>query len=167
MCVGREIDHRRSQRVMIQTNKLEPRHSVVEPVERDDIARHRALATLLVLSVSDAAEVLLRDWPTPTSKTRLSAIEACLAVIRGEKPPRVAPSIHRRDQGREDPARRTNLDRCRQAEPRPGNSISSLTCSCRSPRARFSSPDAELELLRQSLDPNRHNVGRCACRAEG
>jgi hypothetical protein len=44
----------------------------------------------VVLSVSDAAEVLLRDWPTPASKTRLAAIEACLAVIRGEKPPRVA-----------------------------------------------------------------------------
>ncbi|WP_342586990.1 DUF982 domain-containing protein [Mesorhizobium temperatum] len=44
----------------------------------------------VVVSVSDAAEVLLRDWPTPASKTRLAAIEACLAVIRGEKPPRVA-----------------------------------------------------------------------------
>ncbi|TIU88200.1 MAG: DUF982 domain-containing protein, partial [Mesorhizobium sp.] len=33
----------------------------------------------VVLSVSDAAEVLLRDWPTPASKTRLAAIEACLA----------------------------------------------------------------------------------------
>ncbi|MER8524191.1 DUF982 domain-containing protein [Mesorhizobium sp. M0598] len=44
----------------------------------------------VVASVSDAAEVLLRDWPTPEGKSRLAAIEACLAVIRGEKPPRIA-----------------------------------------------------------------------------
>ncbi|RWO84984.1 MAG: DUF982 domain-containing protein [Mesorhizobium sp.] len=44
----------------------------------------------VVLSVSDAAEVLLKDWQTPASKTRLAAIAACLAVIRGDKPPRVA-----------------------------------------------------------------------------
>ncbi|WP_376706044.1 DUF982 domain-containing protein [Mesorhizobium sp. ISC25] len=42
------------------------------------------------MSVSDAAEVLLKDWPKPASKTRVAAIEACLAVFRGEKPPRVA-----------------------------------------------------------------------------
>ncbi|GLS34476.1 hypothetical protein GCM10010869_00640 [Mesorhizobium tianshanense] len=40
--------------------------------------------------MSDAANVLLKDWPAPASETRLAAIEACLAVIRGEKPPRVA-----------------------------------------------------------------------------
>ncbi|MER9061738.1 DUF982 domain-containing protein [Mesorhizobium sp. M0074] len=44
----------------------------------------------VVASVSDAAEVLLRDWPRPEGKSRLAAIEACLAVIRGEKPPRIA-----------------------------------------------------------------------------
>ncbi|MER8633933.1 DUF982 domain-containing protein [Mesorhizobium opportunistum] len=44
----------------------------------------------VVVSVSDAAEVLLRDWPKPTSERRLAAIRACLAVMRGEKPPRVA-----------------------------------------------------------------------------
>ncbi|MER8549455.1 MULTISPECIES: DUF982 domain-containing protein [unclassified Mesorhizobium] len=44
----------------------------------------------VVASVSDAAEVLLRDWPRPAGKSRLAAIEACLAVIRGEKPPRIA-----------------------------------------------------------------------------
>jgi hypothetical protein len=44
----------------------------------------------VVVSVSDAAEVLLRDWPKPTSERRLAAIKACLAVMRGEKPPRVA-----------------------------------------------------------------------------
>ncbi|TIN49112.1 MAG: DUF982 domain-containing protein [Mesorhizobium sp.] len=64
----------------------------------------------VVLSVSDAAEVLLKDWPTPASKTRLAAIAACLAV------------------------------------PLPG---------------------AEVELVRQSLDPNRHSAGHCACRAAG
>ncbi|WP_246696162.1 DUF982 domain-containing protein [Mesorhizobium sp. SARCC-RB16n] len=40
--------------------------------------------------MSDAAEVLLRDWPEPASEMRLAAIRACLAVIRGEKPPRTA-----------------------------------------------------------------------------
>lgn len=44
----------------------------------------------VVVSVSDAAEVLLRDWPKPTSQMRLAAIKACLAVMRGEKPPRIA-----------------------------------------------------------------------------
>ncbi|MER8399977.1 DUF982 domain-containing protein [Mesorhizobium sp. M1348] len=44
----------------------------------------------VVVSVSDAAEILLRQWPQPASKSRLTAIEACLAVIRGEKPPRIA-----------------------------------------------------------------------------
>lgn len=44
----------------------------------------------VVVSVSDAAEVLLRDWPKPTSQMRLAAIKACLAVMRGEKPPRTA-----------------------------------------------------------------------------
>ncbi|MES0101049.1 DUF982 domain-containing protein [Mesorhizobium sp. M0019] len=44
----------------------------------------------VVTSVSDAAELLLRDWPRPDGKARLAAIEACLAVIRGEKPPRIA-----------------------------------------------------------------------------
>ncbi|MER9326850.1 DUF982 domain-containing protein [Mesorhizobium sp. M0152] len=38
----------------------------------------------------DAAQVLLRDWPKPACARRLAAIEACLAVMRGEKPPRVA-----------------------------------------------------------------------------
>nr|WP_268930541.1 DUF982 domain-containing protein [Mesorhizobium sp. SEMIA396] len=44
----------------------------------------------VVVSVSDAAEVLLRDWPKPTSERRLAAIRACLAVMRGEKPTRTA-----------------------------------------------------------------------------
>ncbi|MER9832529.1 DUF982 domain-containing protein [Mesorhizobium sp. M0134] len=44
----------------------------------------------VVVSVSDAAEMLLREWPQSASKSRLTAIEACLAVLRGEKPPRIA-----------------------------------------------------------------------------
>ncbi|MBZ9996820.1 DUF982 domain-containing protein [Mesorhizobium sp. BH1-1-4] len=44
----------------------------------------------VVVSVSDAAEVLLRDWPKPKSEMRLAAIKACLAVMRGEKPAKVA-----------------------------------------------------------------------------
>nr|WP_292399178.1 DUF982 domain-containing protein [Mesorhizobium sp.] len=62
------------------------------------------------MSVSDAAEVLLRDWPTPASKTRLAAMAACLAVIRGEKPPRVArQAFIVAAKERENPARRTDL----------------------------------------------------------
>jgi hypothetical protein len=44
----------------------------------------------VVVSVADAAKVLLRDWPKPACARRLAAIKACLAVMRGEKPPRVA-----------------------------------------------------------------------------
>ncbi|UCI18279.1 DUF982 domain-containing protein [Mesorhizobium sp. B2-1-8] len=55
---------------------------VIQPgrIERDRV----------VVSVSDAAEVLLRDWPKPTSEMCLAAIRACLAVMRGEKDPKVA-----------------------------------------------------------------------------
>ncbi|MER8435250.1 DUF982 domain-containing protein [Mesorhizobium sp. M1312] len=79
MCVGREIDHWSF--TAFAGDEPDPRHAA-SSLERDELARHHALATLLVLSVSDAAEVLLR--------TRLATIEACLAVVRGEKPPRVA-----------------------------------------------------------------------------
>ncbi|WP_415752050.1 DUF982 domain-containing protein [Mesorhizobium sp. B2-1-8] len=34
--------------------------------------------------------MLLRDWPKPTSEMCLAAIRACLAVMRGEKDPKVA-----------------------------------------------------------------------------
>ncbi|WP_292304066.1 DUF982 domain-containing protein [Mesorhizobium sp.] len=40
--------------------------------------------------VADAADVLLHDWPQPYSSTRRHALAACLAVLRNEKPPRVA-----------------------------------------------------------------------------
>ncbi|MER8699568.1 DUF982 domain-containing protein [Mesorhizobium sp. M1273] len=40
--------------------------------------------------VSDAAEVLLKDWPKPRCDSRLATIETCLADLRGEKPPRIA-----------------------------------------------------------------------------
>lgn len=42
------------------------------------------------MSVTDAAEVLLKDRPELASKSRLATIGACLAVIRGGKSPRVA-----------------------------------------------------------------------------
>ncbi|MER8798386.1 DUF982 domain-containing protein [Mesorhizobium sp. M0984] len=42
------------------------------------------------MSVTDAAQVLLKDWPGPACKSRLATIGACLAVVRGEKSPRVA-----------------------------------------------------------------------------
>lgn len=44
----------------------------------------------VVTTVREAAQVLLRDWPQPESKKRFAAMEACLAVIKGEQPPRVA-----------------------------------------------------------------------------
>jgi sugar/nucleoside kinase (ribokinase family) len=44
----------------------------------------------LVLTTRDAAEVLLRDWPLPESRKRARAMELCLSVIRGEKPPHIA-----------------------------------------------------------------------------
>ncbi len=43
----------------------------------------------IVLTTRDAAEVLLRDWPIESRK-RARAMELCLSVIRGEKPPHVA-----------------------------------------------------------------------------
>lgn len=39
---------------------------------------------------AEAAELLLHQWRLPESPERLKAMEACLQVIKGEKPPRVA-----------------------------------------------------------------------------
>jgi hypothetical protein len=36
------------------------------------------------------ADVLLRDWPLSASRKRARAMELCLCVIRGERPPHVA-----------------------------------------------------------------------------
>jgi hypothetical protein len=44
----------------------------------------------VVVSVLDAADLLLHAWPKPDLRTRRDAIEACLAVLRDQKPPRVA-----------------------------------------------------------------------------
>ncbi|TPO10823.1 DUF982 domain-containing protein [Mesorhizobium sp. B1-1-5] len=44
----------------------------------------------VVVSVLDAADVLLHDWPKPDLRTRHRAIQACLAVLRNQEPPRVA-----------------------------------------------------------------------------
>jgi len=44
----------------------------------------------VVASTRDAAAVLLKDWPLAESSKRTRAMEACLSVIRGEKPPSVA-----------------------------------------------------------------------------
>jgi hypothetical protein len=46
----------------------------------------------VVASTRDAAEVLLKDWPLAESSKRTRAMEACLSVIRGEKPPSAARS---------------------------------------------------------------------------
>ncbi|WP_352643229.1 DUF982 domain-containing protein [Mesorhizobium sp. M0520] len=67
----------------------------------------------VVVSVTDAAQVLVKDWPEPACKSRLATIEACLAVLRGEKPPRVAREAI--IAGRRHLSRRTDLGlpRCR------------------------------------------------------
>ena len=44
----------------------------------------------VVVTIADAAALLLRDWPLADSEKRRDAMQACLQVIRGEKPPRVA-----------------------------------------------------------------------------
>lgn len=44
----------------------------------------------VILSTRDAAEVLLRNWPLSQSRKRTRAMEMCLRVIRGEKPPYIA-----------------------------------------------------------------------------
>ena len=44
----------------------------------------------VVVTIADAATVLLRDWPRQNGEKRIVAMQACLQVIRGEKPPRVA-----------------------------------------------------------------------------
>lgn len=44
----------------------------------------------VVTSTRDAAAILLKDWPLADSAKRARAMEACLSVIRGEKPPSVA-----------------------------------------------------------------------------
>ncbi|KQZ19505.1 DUF982 domain-containing protein [Parvibaculum sp.] len=44
----------------------------------------------IVVSPRDAADILLHDWPVAENKRRVRAMEACLAVIKGGKPPSTA-----------------------------------------------------------------------------
>jgi ribosomal 50S subunit-associated protein YjgA (DUF615 family) len=45
----------------------------------------------MVLGVTEAAEILLREWPEADDRARhIKAMEACLEVIRGTKPPSYA-----------------------------------------------------------------------------
>ncbi|QND60508.1 DUF982 domain-containing protein [Mesorhizobium huakuii] len=44
----------------------------------------------VVTTVAEAAELLLRAWPSPGSEQRLKAMKICLEVINGRKPPRSA-----------------------------------------------------------------------------
>lgn len=44
----------------------------------------------VVASTRDAAAVLLKDWPVADSARRTRAMQACLSVIKGEKPPSAA-----------------------------------------------------------------------------
>jgi hypothetical protein len=44
----------------------------------------------VVRGTRDAAEMLLRHWPLSESRKRARAMEICLRVIRGEKPPSAA-----------------------------------------------------------------------------
>ena len=43
----------------------------------------------IIVTTRDAAEVLLKDWPLESHK-RARAMQLCLSVIRGERPPGVA-----------------------------------------------------------------------------
>ncbi|MER9963309.1 DUF982 domain-containing protein [Mesorhizobium sp. M0045] len=67
----------------------------------------------VVVSVTDAAEVLLKDWPEPACKSRPATIEACLAVAKVAKGR--TPGVHRCGQRRQDLSRRTDsgLPGCR------------------------------------------------------
>ena len=56
-------------------------------VQLGRIDRDRVVAT-----PAEAAEILLRQWRDGDSPERMRAMQACLEVIRGEKPPRVARS---------------------------------------------------------------------------
>lgn len=44
----------------------------------------------IVVGTHDAAKVLLRDWPAMESQKRITAMQACLEVINGGKPPSIA-----------------------------------------------------------------------------
>jgi ribosomal 50S subunit-associated protein YjgA (DUF615 family) len=44
----------------------------------------------VVVTIAEAAQLLLRDWPIADCEKRMAAMQACLQVIRGEKPPHVA-----------------------------------------------------------------------------
>lgn len=41
----------------------------------------------IVLSTKDAAEILLNDWPDKAHQKREKAMQACLDVIKGRRPP--------------------------------------------------------------------------------
>ena len=44
----------------------------------------------IVVGTKDAAQILLRDWPTADNPKRVTAMKACLDVIKGKKTPSVA-----------------------------------------------------------------------------
>ncbi|MBZ9814398.1 DUF982 domain-containing protein [Mesorhizobium sp. CA7] len=76
-------DHRFSGKAAMRYRSKRFRKPVV--VQPGRIDRDR-----VVVSVLDAADVLLHDWPKPDLRTRHRAIQACLAVLRNQEPPRVA-----------------------------------------------------------------------------
>ena len=44
----------------------------------------------VVTTPAEAAEILLKQWPDGSFSKRVKAMQACLKVIRGEKPPHTA-----------------------------------------------------------------------------
>ncbi|MFC3321308.1 DUF982 domain-containing protein [Mesorhizobium cantuariense] len=44
----------------------------------------------VVITVTDAAELLLREWPEPKSEKCVRAMKICLDVIQGRKSPSLA-----------------------------------------------------------------------------
>jgi hypothetical protein len=44
----------------------------------------------VVSTPAEAAKILLHNWPDPERQSRLVAMKACLDVLKGTQPPRVA-----------------------------------------------------------------------------
>jgi hypothetical protein len=85
----------RRQTASVRENEILPKRSRAGPQRHRAFHRPVTVQTgridreRIVLTTRDAAEVLLKDWPLESRK-RARAMEVCLSVIRGEKPPYVA-----------------------------------------------------------------------------
>jgi ribosomal 50S subunit-associated protein YjgA (DUF615 family) len=69
----------------MQTHRRQLRFHLPVVVQPRRIDRDRVVTT-----PAEAAEMLLRQWPDGEFSKRVKAMQACLKVIRGEKPPHIA-----------------------------------------------------------------------------